>query len=122
MSRQASQQFRRANIIQTEWTNVRMIRYNATGSVITRHLNFSSVFARANDTLNSHEGVIARRPVIAFSNWKRIYILIRFIPMCIILETVMAIRLPYGKAIARQKQISRILAIIDEISNDPSNY
>lgn len=44
--------------------------------------------------------------------------------MCIILETVMAIRLPYGKAIARQKQkqISRILAIIDEISNDPSNY
>lgn len=42
--------------------------------------------------------------------------------MCIILETVMAIHLPYGKAIARQKQISRILAIIDEISNDPSNY
>lgn len=117
MSRQASQQFRRANIIQTEWTNVRMIQYNATGSVITRHLNFSSMFARANDTLNSHEGVIARRPVIAFSNWKRIYILIRFIPMCIILETVMAIRLPYGKAIARQKQISRILAIIDEIPN-----
>lgn len=37
--------------------------------------------------------------------------------MCIILETVMAIRLPYGKAIARQKQISRILAIIDEIPN-----
>lgn len=117
MSRQASQQFRRANIIQTEWTNVRMIQYNATGSVITRHLNFSSMFARANDTLNSHEGVIARRPVIAFSNWKRIYILIRFIPVCIILEM-------YGKAIARQKQkqISRILAIIDEISNDPSNY
>lgn len=57
---------------------IRHTRYNTTGSVITRHLNFSSVFARANDTLNSHEGVIGRRPLVAYCvQWKRTYILIR---------------------------------------------
>lgn len=68
---------------------IRHTRYNTTGSVITRHLNFSSMFARANDTLNSHEGVIGRRPLVAYCvQWKRTYILIRFISVCIILETV----------------------------------
>lgn len=68
---------------------IRHTRYNTTGSVITRHLNFSSMFARANDTLNSHEGVIGRRPLVAYCvQWKRTYILIRFISVCIILETM----------------------------------
>lgn len=68
---------------------IRHTRYNTTGSVITRHLNFSSMFARANDTLNSHKGVIGRRPLVAYCvQWKRTYILIRFISVCIILETV----------------------------------